>query len=107
MGLMNMFGPKREEVAGGWRQLHNEELHDWYSILNIIRLIKSRKMKWERHVARIGKNKNECRIGKLEEKRPNTMEGLGVDESLLRMDLEEMGWVDVDRGRVLTNEVMT
>ena len=53
--------------------MHSEELHDWYSILNIIRLIKSRKMKWERHVARIVKNKNGCRIGKPEEKRPNTM----------------------------------
>jgi hypothetical protein len=45
MGLMNMFGPKREEMAGGWRKLHNEGLHDWYSILNVIRLIESRKMK--------------------------------------------------------------
>lgn len=68
-----MFGPKREEVAGGWRKLHSEELHDSYSILNIIRLIKSRKMKWERHMARIVKNKNGCRIGKPEEKGPNTM----------------------------------
>jgi len=53
-----MFGPKRGEVAGGWRKLHNKELHDWYSTLNIIRLIKSRKMRLLRHVARIGKKKN-------------------------------------------------
>lgn len=94
---MKMFGPKREEVAGGWRKLRNEELHDWYSTLNIIRLIKSRKMRWERHVARIGKKKNGYRIGKPEGKRQNTMEGLSIDGSLLKMDLEEMGWVDVDR----------
>jgi hypothetical protein len=99
MGLMKMFGPKREEVAGGWRKSHNEELHDWYSTLNIIKLIKSRKMRWERYVAGIGKKKNGYRNGKPEGKRPNTKEGLGVDGSLLKTDLEEMGWVDVDRGQ--------
>ena len=50
-------------------------------------------MRWARHVARIGKEKNGYRIVKPEGKRPNTMEDLGVDGSLLRMDLEEMGWV--------------
>jgi hypothetical protein len=60
---MKVFGPKREEVAGGWRKLHNEELHDWYSTLNIIRLIKSRKIRWERHVARIGKKKIDTGFG--------------------------------------------
>ena len=56
-------------------------------------------MRWERHVAGIGKKKNGYRIGKPEGKRSNTMEGLGVDGSVLKTDLEEMGCVDVDRGQ--------
>ena len=55
-------------------------------------------MRLLRHVTRIGKKKNGYRIGKPEGKRPNTVKGLGVDGSLLRMNLEEMGWVDVGRG---------
>jgi hypothetical protein len=51
---MRMFGPKREEVAGGWRRLHNEELHNLYVSPHIITVIKSRKMRWERHVTRMG-----------------------------------------------------
>jgi hypothetical protein len=47
------MGPKREEVRGGWRKLHNEELHNLYLSLNIIRMIESRQMGWERHVASI------------------------------------------------------
>jgi hypothetical protein len=83
-GLMKMFGPKWEEVAGGWRKLHNEELHGCYITLNIIRLMKSKKMRRERHVARIGKKKSGYRIGKPEGKRPNTVEGVGVDGSLVK-----------------------
>jgi hypothetical protein len=49
--LRGIFGPKRDEVTGGWRKLHNEELHDLYSSLNIIRMIKSRRMRWAGHVA--------------------------------------------------------
>jgi hypothetical protein len=44
--LRRIFGPKREEVAGGWRRLHNEELHNLYGVLNIIRVIKSRRIRW-------------------------------------------------------------
>jgi hypothetical protein len=44
--LRKIFGPKREEVAGGWRRLHNEELHNFYPSPNIIRVIKSRRMRW-------------------------------------------------------------
>jgi hypothetical protein len=49
-----MFGPKREEVAGDWRRLHNEELHNLYASSIIIRLMKSRRMTWAGHVARMG-----------------------------------------------------
>jgi hypothetical protein len=48
-----IFGPKRDEVTEGWRKLHNEELHNLYSSPGIIRMIKSRRMKWAGHVARI------------------------------------------------------
>jgi hypothetical protein len=51
--LRRIFGPKRDEVTGGWRILHNEELHDLYSSLNMIRMIKSRRMRWAGHVARM------------------------------------------------------
>jgi hypothetical protein len=49
--LRRIFGPKREEVAGGWRRLHNEELHNLYTSPNIIWVIKPRKVRWEGHVA--------------------------------------------------------
>jgi hypothetical protein len=51
--LRRIFGSKREEVAGGWIRLHNEELHNRYASLNIIRVIKSRRLKWAGHVARM------------------------------------------------------
>jgi hypothetical protein len=49
-----IFGPKRDEVTGDWRKLHNEELHNLYSSLSIIRMIKSRRMKWAGHIVRMG-----------------------------------------------------
>jgi hypothetical protein len=66
-----VFGPKREKVAGSWRRLHNEELHNLYSSPNI-RVIKSRRVRWPRHVARMGAMRNAYKIlvGKPEEKRP-------------------------------------
>jgi hypothetical protein len=70
--LRRTFGTKREEVAGGWRRLHNEELHNLYASPNIIRVIKLRKEKWAEHVARIGEMRNAYNIsvGKSEEKSP-------------------------------------
>jgi hypothetical protein len=52
--LRRIFGTKRDEVTGEWRKLHNEELHDRYSSLTIVRVIKSRRMRWARNVARMG-----------------------------------------------------
>jgi hypothetical protein len=52
---MRIFVPKRDEAIGGWRKLHNEELHNFYSFSSIIRIIKSRRMRWTGHVARMGR----------------------------------------------------
>jgi hypothetical protein len=70
--LRRIFGPKRDEVTGEWRKLHNKELHDLYSLPSIIRIIKSRRMRWVGHVARMGKKRNSYRllVEKLEGKRP-------------------------------------
>jgi len=70
--LGRIFGTEREEVAGGWRRLHKEELHNLYASPNIIRVIKSRRMRWTGHVARMGQMRNTCNIfvGKPEGKRP-------------------------------------
>jgi hypothetical protein len=60
--LKRIFGPKRDEVSGEWRKVHNEELHDLYSSPSIIRIMKSRKMRWAGNVARMGKKRNEYRL---------------------------------------------
>ena len=70
--LKRVFGPKRDEVTGEWRKLHNEELSDLYSLPNIVRVVKSRKMRWAGHVARMGEGRGVQRVlvGKPEGKRP-------------------------------------
>jgi hypothetical protein len=70
--LRRIFGPKRNEMTGDWRKLHNEELHNLYSLPDIIRMIKSRKMRVAEHVARMGDKRNAYRIfvEKPEGKRP-------------------------------------
>jgi hypothetical protein len=60
--LRRIFGPKRDEVAGGSRKLHNEELHDLYFSPSIIRMIKSRRMRWVGHVARMDETRNAYRL---------------------------------------------
>jgi hypothetical protein len=55
--LRRVFGPKKDEVTGEWRKLHNEELSDLYSLPNILRVVKSRRMRWAGHVARMGEGR--------------------------------------------------
>jgi hypothetical protein len=95
--LRRIFGPKRAEVTGKWRKLHKEELHQLYSSPSIIRIMKSRKMRWAGHVARMGEKKNAYRllVGKTEGKRPlERPRCRSVDN--IRRDLVEVGWDDVD-----------
>jgi len=67
-----VFGPKRDKMTGEWRKLHNEELYDLYCSPYIVRVIKSRRMRWAGHVARMGEGRGGCRVllGKPEGKRP-------------------------------------
>jgi hypothetical protein len=58
--LRRIFGPRRDEVTGGWRKLHNEEVHSLYSSPSLIRMIKSRRMRWAGHVTGLGKKMNAC-----------------------------------------------
>jgi hypothetical protein len=60
--VLRIFGPKREEMAGGWGRLHNEELHNLYASPHIIRVIKSRRMRWVGHVACMGAMRNAYNI---------------------------------------------
>jgi hypothetical protein len=60
--LRRILGPKRDEVTGEWRKLHNKELHNLYSSPSIIRIIKSWRMRWAGHVAQMGEKRNACRL---------------------------------------------
>jgi len=116
MVLRRIFGPRRDDVTGEWRRLHNEELNDLYSSPNIVRVIKSRKMRWAGHVARIGEERGVYRVlvGKPEGKRPlGRPRRRWVDN--IRMDLQEVGsgymdWIgraqDRDKWRTLVSAVM-
>jgi hypothetical protein len=83
--LRKIFGPKRDEVIRGWRKLHNEELHNFYCSPSINRIIKSRKMRWAGHVARMVEKRNAYRIlvGKPEGKRPPNVSGRIILEWIL------------------------
>jgi len=91
MVLRRIFRPRRDEVTGEWRRLHNEELSDLYSSPNIVRVIKSRRIKWAGHVARMAEERGAYRVlvGKQEGKRP-----LGRPRRRwvgIRMDLQGVG----------------
>jgi len=88
-----IFGPKRDEVTKEWRKLHNEELDDLYYSSNIVRLIKSRRMSWAGHVARMGERRGVYRVlvGKPEGKRPPGRPKSRW-EGNIKMDLQKVGW---------------
>jgi hypothetical protein len=79
--LRRIFGPKRDEVTGGWRKLHNEELHGLYSSPSIIRVIKASRMRWTGHVARMGevRGAHNILVGKPDGRRGDHWEDIGVD----------------------------
>jgi hypothetical protein len=114
--LRRIFGPKRDEVTGGWRKLHNEELHGLYFSPSIVRVIKASRMRWAGHVAYMGEVRGAYNIlvGRPEGRRP-----LGRPrrrwEDNIKMDLREIGfgnvdWIhlarDRDSWRALVNTVM-
>ena len=86
--LRRVFGPKRDEVTGEWRKLHNEELSDLYSSPNIMRVVKYRRMRWAGHVALMGEGRGVHRVlvGKPEGKRPLGRPRLRWDDNI-KMDL--------------------
>jgi hypothetical protein len=90
--LRRIFGLKRDGVTVGWRKLHNEDLHNLYSSPSIVRIIKSRRMRWAEHVARMGEKRNVYRllVGKPEGKRPlGRSRRKWIDN--IKMDLLETG----------------
>jgi hypothetical protein len=103
--VLRIFGPKREE-DGSWRKLHNDELHSLYSSPNIVRVIKSRRMRWEGHVACMGEGRGVYRVLV---RRPEGKRPLGRPirrwEDNVKPDLREMGidganWIQLAQYRV-------
>ena len=113
--LRKLFGPKRDEVTGEWRKLHNEELNDLYSSPNIVGVVKSRRMRWAGHVARMGEDRcvHMVLVGKPEGKRPLRKPRRRWEDNI-KMDLQEDGggrgdWMELaqdrDRWRALGGTV--
>ena len=103
--LRKVFGPKRDEVTGEWRKLHNEELNDLYSLPNIVRVVKSTRMRWAGHVARMGEDRRVHRVlvGKPEGKRPLGRPRRRWEDSM-KMDLQEVeggrgDWMELAQDR--------
>jgi len=114
--LRRIFGPKRDEVTGEWRKLHNEELKGLYSSSDIVRVIKSRRMRWAGHVTLMGEGRGVYRllVGKPEGKRPLGRPRRRWEDNIW-MDIQEVGlgyvdWIgltqDRDRWRTLVSAVM-
>jgi hypothetical protein len=89
--LRTLIGPKRDEVTGEWRKLHNEKMNDLYSLPNIVRVVKSRRMRWAWHVARMGEDRGVYRVlvGKPERKRPLRRPRRRWEDNI-KMDLQEV-----------------
>jgi hypothetical protein len=110
--VLRIFGPKRDEVTGEWRKLHNEELHDLYSSTSIIRTIKSR-MRWVGHVARVGERRHAYRllVGKRPLGRPRRRWVNNIRVDLVEVEWGDVEWIglaqDRDRWRVLVNSVLS
>jgi hypothetical protein len=110
--LRGIFGPKRDEVTGAWRLLHNEQLNELYSSPNIVQVINSRRMRWAGHVARMGERRGEYRVlvGKPEGKRALGRPRHGWEDNIQEVGCDGMDWFelaqDTDRWRVLVNAVM-
>jgi len=114
--LRRIFGPRRDKVTGEWRKLHKEELNDLYSSPNVVRVIKSRRMRWAGHVARIVERRGLYRVlvRKSEGKRPHGRPRCRWEDNI-KMDLQEVGcgcmdWMELaqdrDRWRALVSVVM-
>jgi transcription termination factor 2 len=114
--LRRIFGPKRDGVTGGWRKLHNEELHGSYSSFSIIRVIKARRMRWAGNVACMGEvgGAYNILVGRPEGRRPLGRPRRRWKDNI-KMDLREIGFGDVDwihlsqgrdRWRAFVNTVM-
>jgi hypothetical protein len=90
--LRRVFGPKRDEVTGECRKLHKEELNDLYSLPKIVRVVKSRRMRWAGHVARMGEGRfvHMVLVGRPEGTRPLVRPSRRLEDNIKR-DLQEMG----------------
>jgi hypothetical protein len=97
--LRRMFEPKRDKVTGGWRKLHIEELHNLYPSPTIIRIIKSRRMRWVGHVARMGEKRNVYRLllgkpqGKGSQGRPRRRWVYNIKMDRLEIGLNVVDWI--------------
>jgi hypothetical protein len=91
--LRRIFRPKRDQVTGEWRRLYNKELYDLYSSPNITRVIKSRRLRWAEHVARMGERRGAYRalVGKPEGRRPLERPRRRWGDNI-KIDLREVGW---------------
>jgi hypothetical protein len=95
--LRRIFGPKRDEVTGGWKKLHNEELHGLYSSPSIVRMIKARRIRQAGHVMRMGdvRGAHNILVGRPEGRRPLGRPRCRWEDNI-KMDLRETGFGDVD-----------